>query len=150
MNNIVIKKAAIGDASVVVFLFDLYRVWYHQQSDIKSANKFISERIANNESAIFIAFINKEAVGFTQLYPIFTSVGMNKAWLLNDLFVHEKARGKGVAKALLNKATEFGKQTQSNWLMLQTSNDNYTAQKLYEKSGWIKENDFFYTLHLNK
>jgi GNAT superfamily N-acetyltransferase len=148
MNNIVIRKATIEHASVVASLFDMYRVWYHQLSDIEAANDFIEDRITNNESVIFIAFISNKAVGFTQLYPIFTSVGMKKTWLLNDLFVTEEARCKGVAKALLDKATELGKETQSKWLMLQTSNDNYLAQQLYEKSGWIRETDVFYTLPL--
>jgi GNAT superfamily N-acetyltransferase len=97
---------------------------------------------------IFVAEENKTLAGFTQLFPIFTSVGMMRTWLLNDLFVEEKERGKGVATALLDAAKKFGKETNSKWLMLQTTANNLTAQKLYEKNGWLKESDFFYRTDL--
>jgi len=47
--------------------------------------------------------------------------------------VHENARGQGVAAALLQKAKEFGIETNARWLMLETAADNYTAQSVYDK-----------------
>jgi GNAT superfamily N-acetyltransferase len=73
---------------------------------------------------------------------------MQRTWLLNDLFVSETARGRGAATALLIAAKDFGKKTNSKWLLLQTQTDNFTAQKVYEKNGWIKESDFFYRADL--
>ena len=96
------------------------------------------------ESVIFVAEERKELIGFTQLFPIFSSVSMQRTWLLNDLYVNEKARGIGAATALLNAAKEFGAETRSKWLLLQTAADNFTAQKVYEKNGWVRETDFFY------
>ncbi|HRH50157.1 MAG TPA: GNAT family N-acetyltransferase [Panacibacter sp.] len=146
--NVEIRRATVEDANIIAPLFEEYRVWYHQVPDADAALNFITERLQFNESVIFIAFINDEAVGFTQLYPIFTSVGMKRTFLLNDLFVKESARGKHVGKALLNAAKKHGKSLNCKWLMLQTSNDNYRAQALYEKDGWIKESDFFYSVLL--
>ena len=97
-----------------------------------------------NESVIFVDEERKELIGFTQLFPIFSSVSMRRTWLLNDLYVNEKARGIGAASALLNAAKDFGAETKSKWLLLQTAADNFTAQKVYEKNGWVKETDFFY------
>ena len=96
------------------------------------------------ESVIFVAEEKKNLLGFTQLFPIFSSVSMKRTWLLNDLYVNEKARGMGAATALLKAAKDFGEETNSKWLLLQTAADNFTAQKAYEKNGWIKETDFFY------
>src|SRR5690348_4424008 len=146
--NIEIRKASVEDAAIVAPLFDLYRSFYKQQPDVDAALNFIKERLQQNESIIFIAFIKDNAVGFVQLYPVFTSVGMQRAWLLNDLYIHVSARGKGVATALLDAAKEFGRSTNSKWLMLQTGNDNYTAQALYKKNGWKKETDLFYRFDL--
>jgi len=143
-----IRKASVDDASSVAPLFDAYRIFYKQPSDINAAEHFIKERLLKQESVIFIAFINEEAVGFVQLYPIFTSVGMQRTWLLNDLFVDAAHRGKGIATALLESAKDFGKNNNGKWLMLQTGNDNLEAQKLYEKNGWHKETDFFYSISL--
>jgi len=146
--NMEIRKASVEDAAIVALLFDSYRSFYKQAPDVDAAFNFIKERLQQNESVIFIAFIKDNAVGFVQLYPIFTSVGMKRAWLLNDLYIHVSSRGKGVATALLDAAKEFAKNTGSKWLMLQTASDNYTAQALYKKNGWKKETDVFYRFDL--
>jgi ribosomal protein S18 acetylase RimI-like enzyme len=146
--NIEIKKASVNDAEIVAPLFDAYRIFYKQTSNVEDALRFIKERLQQNESVIFLALINGNAVGFVQLYPIFTSVSMRRTWLLNDLYVDGSARGKGVATALLEALKAFARSTDSRWLMLQTQNDNYTAQALYEKNGWRKETDFFYVYDL--
>jgi ribosomal protein S18 acetylase RimI-like enzyme len=146
--SIEIRKASVADTEIIAPLFDSYRVFYQQSSDEKSAHQFISERLKQNESVIFIAFINNNAVGFVQLYPIFSSVSMKSAWLLNDLYIHVSARNKGVATTLLDAAKEFGKSTNSKWIMLQTANDNYSAQALYKKNGWRKGTDLFYVVDL--
>ena len=135
------KKKDIDDLSI---LFDKYRIFYKQQSDIDNARSFLKKRMKRKESVIFVAEERDELIGFTQLFPIFSSVSMKRTWLLNDLYVNEKARGIGAATALLNAAKEFGAESKSKWLLLQTAADNFTAQKVYEKNGWVKETDFFY------
>ena len=97
---------------------------------------------------IFIAFVDGTAAGFCQLFPIFSSVGLKRAWLLNDLYVNESSRGKGIAAVLLEQAKEFGIETNARWLMLQTGADNVTAQSVYEKNGWERVGDYFYEMPL--
>jgi GNAT superfamily N-acetyltransferase len=143
-----IKNASIGDVNQIAPLFDAYRVFYKQPSDIKAAADFLQQRLSNQESVIFIASIDGNTVGFCQLFPIFSSVGLKRAWLLNDLYVNEAARGKGIAAALLQQAKEFGIETNARWLMLQTGADNITAQSVYEKNGWNRVEDYFYELPL--
>ncbi|MDB5277065.1 MAG: family N-acetyltransferase [Ferruginibacter sp.] len=144
-----IKKASLADVEIITPLFDAYRVFYEQATDITAAANFLSERLSKNESVIFIAFMNSEAVGFIQLYPIFSSVSLRATWLLNDLYVAGNARQQGVAAALLNQAKLFGIQSNAKWLLLETAADNFTAQSVYEKNGWIKQTDFFYQLPLD-
>ena len=146
--NVEIRKSSVEDANLISPLFDSYRSFYKQAPDVEGASNFIKERLQQNESVIFIAFVKGNAAGFIQLYPVFTSGGMKRAWLLNDLYIHVSARGKGVATALLDAAKEFGKSTGSKWLMLQTGADNYTAQALYKKNEWKKETDLFYRFDL--
>ena len=140
----IIRRAKKKDIDQLSVLLDKYRIFYKQRSDINSARSFLKKRMKRKESVIFVAEERKDLIGFTQLFPIFSSVSMQRTWLLNDLYVNEKARGIGAATALLNAAKEFGEETNSKWLLLQTAADNFTAQKLYEKNGWIKETDFFY------
>jgi GNAT superfamily N-acetyltransferase len=144
----IIRKAKKKDLDQIADLFDRYRVFYQQQTDIKRAKAFLKKRMERKESVILVAEEEKTLIGFTQLFPIFTSVGMKRTWLLNDLFVKNEARNKGTATALLNAAKKFAKEKNSKWLLLQTAADNFTAQNVYEKNGWIKETDFFYRADL--
>ena len=139
-----IKKVGKDDVSLVAILFDAYRVFYKQSSDLQAAFDFLEQRVDKNESTIFMAILQGEAVGFIQLYPVFSSVSLKPAWLLNDLYVAENARRQGVAEALLQQAKQFALETKAAYVMLQTSEDNYKAQSVYEKNGWVKLNDFFY------
>ena len=140
----IIRRAKKKDLEKLSVLFDKYRIFYKQQPDIENARSFLKKRMKRKESVIFVAEERKELIGFTQLFPIFSSVSMKRTWLLNDLYVNEKARGIGAATKLLNAARDFGKETDSKWLLLETAADNFAAQKLYEKNGWIRETDFFY------
>lgn len=131
-----IYRATIEDLDALAPLFDGYRQFYSQAPDLDGARKFLAERINNNESVIFLAKLEGDAVGFVQLYPIFTSVGMRRAWLLNDLFVAESARRNGVAKALMQAAHEMAAADGAAGVLLETQVSNMGAQMLYEKLGY--------------
>ncbi len=135
-----IKKANKSDISEVSKLFNAYRVFYKQESDLDLASKFISERIQNSESTIFVAITDKnQYVGFTQLYPSFLSVSAKRTWILNDLYVQESARGNGVATKLMNKAKELAKENQLKGISLSTAKTNTNAQNLYESLGYERD-----------
>jgi len=142
---ITVRKASLADLENLVPLFDAYRQFYKQAADISGARTFLLERLENAESEVFLAFDDEKIVGFTQLYPLFSSVGMKRSWLLNDLYVEAAARKKGVGERLLEAAKAWGRETGAGWLMLETAEDNYPAQALYEKNGWerIKEEVFY-------
>lgn len=145
-----IHSASAEDVAAVAPLFEAYRVWYGESPDPDGSYNFIAQRLRNNESTIFFATIDGEPVGFTQLYPLFSSVSVAPIWLLNDLFVSEKARGKGVSVLLLEAAAEFGRQTGAIRLELETEITNTKAQAIYEKHGWVRnESHYFYSLQLD-
>ncbi len=141
-----IKKATIEDLDSIVTLFDLYRQFYEQPSDPEAAKIFLSDRIKSNESVIFLAVDedNYKGTGFVQLYPLFTSVGMKRIWLLNDLFVHPDHRKKGVAEALMEKSREFAVETCAKGIILETQKTNSQAQNLYDKLGYKRDKECFY------
>lgn len=145
MTIIKINKA---QGALVFDLFDKYRVFYKQQSDIGTAKKFIQERLDNNESIIFVALdINaNRPIGFTQLYPKYSSVRLIKNWILNDLYVDKEYRKKGIGENLIKTAMDFARQNGAKFVELSTAVDNYTAQSLYQQIGFKKlepETDFF-------
>lgn len=137
-------KATINDLDAVTELFDLYRQFYQQSPDTEGAREFLKTRILNGESVIFIAYEGGEAVGFTQLYPSFSSVNMKRSWILNDLYVKKEYRGKGAGEKLIYKAIEMARDTGAKGVLLETASDNIPAQGLYEKIGFKRETHYFY------
>jgi len=143
-----IIPAGIEQLDTIAELFNQYRIWYHQKPDLEGARSFLEERISNGESKMFLAVHDGVPAGFVHLYPIFTSVGMRRAWLLNDLFVNEAHRGAGIATMLLEKAKELGRDNHSKWLLLQTDQTNAQARQLYHKNGWEVVPDMFFQFTL--
>lgn len=125
-------------------LFDAYRQYYGQKSDLIGAKRFLSERLLLHESVIFLALEEDKPLGFTQLYPMFSSVSMERQWVLNDLFVNENARNLGVGQAILAAAQNFVRQLGHKGLLLETTPENAKAQKLYERFGWKREDNHYY------
>lgn len=141
-----IRRASGADLDALVPLFDAYRVFYAQPSDPVRARDFLAERIANGESAVLVAERGRSTVGFTQLYPIFSSVRTARTWLLNDLFVVEGARRGGVARALLDAAAAFARAQGAAGLVLETTRDNGPARALYRAAGWHEDETQWYSL----
>jgi GNAT superfamily N-acetyltransferase len=137
-----VRRAGSSDLDAVAGLFDDYRQFYNQPSDLAGARAFLAERIEHEQSIIFLAEDDEKALGFTQLYPSFTSAGMARTFILNDLFVAPAARGKGVGSALLRRAAEFAKGEGAVRLVLSTATDNFTAQAVYQREGWERDDAF--------
>lgn len=139
-----IYKASLKDLDGVSNLFNLYRVFYQQPSDLEGAKAYIKQRIESNESVIFVVVDKQDYIGFTQLYPTFSSISMKKAWILNDLFVETSARKQGVGEILLHKAKDYAIKTGATSISLSTAPNNHSAQRLYERNGFIKDTQFYH------
>ena len=146
----IVTQATLDDLDDLAVLFDGYRVFYERASNPAVARDFLRERLALRESVIFLARdANGAALGFTQLYPCFSSVSARRLWILNDLYVAEAARGRGVARALMDRAKRHALQTGALRLVLQTAHDNARAQALYESLGYVRSDGMYeYSLEL--
>ena len=83
------------------------------------------------------------AVGFTQLFPSFSSASAARILILNDLFVRPEARRTRVGSLLLAAATGFARAVGAVRLTLSTEVSNEPAQALYEAAGWTRQTDFY-------
>lgn len=155
VNSIMINQIGPEEAHLVAGLFNQYRIFYNQFSDIGMAKAFLDERLQNNESIIFAAIDRntQKTVGFTQLYAKYSSVKLSKNWILNDLYVDTAYRKQGICEKLIKKAMDFAKTNGSTFVQLKTAIDNHIAQHLYESIGFVKQgNDeefFLYKIALN-
>ncbi len=139
-----IREMRQGDLEATARLLDAYRVFYGKDSDYQAAYDFLKARFELKESIVFVAEEGGVLVGFTQLYPIFTTVRLNRGYLLNDLYVDMKHRKKGIGSALVEKTFEYGKQQKASFVLLETGVDNKTAQSVYKKVGMHLEDDVYY------
>lgn len=141
--SVQIFQAAPGDVDKILPLYVGYRKFYKQEAKAEEAREFMLKRLQLNESIVFYAELDGKPVGFTQLYPLFCSVRMKRFWLLYDLFVDDSARRHGIGEKLLARADQLAKETGSSHLMLQTANDNKTAQSVYERHGYVRDDHFY-------
>jgi len=143
---IVIRRAGVEDVDRIAPLFDAYRQFYQQPGDLALARRFLTDRLTHQESVLFLAETAgtsaPEVCGFTQLYPLFSSVSGQPIWILSDLFVARALRRGGVGRRLMEAAHEFAREQASGAVELDTAHTNTTAQALYESLGYRQDLEF--------
>lgn len=146
--TISISRAGPADLDALAALFDAYRQFYGQAPDLARARQWLRERLRFGESMVLMAKRGDAAVGFVQLYPMFSSVRTAKTWILNDLYVDAGARRQGVARRLLDAAAAFAREDGAAGIALETTQDNAAARALYRAAGWQEDATQWYSLAL--
>jgi GNAT superfamily N-acetyltransferase len=141
--RVVLRRAAADDVDRLVPLFGAYREFYRERRAPAVERKYLRKRIVRDEAVVFLAEMGGTAVGFTLLYPSFSSISLRPIWVLNDLYVLPERRRRGVAAWLLRRAHRFAVQTGADYLTLETAKDN-PAQRLYEAEGWTRDERFLH------
>ena len=136
-----ISRASISDLAELHPLVEKYREFYKQPENPKTV-QFLTDRLENDEAVVFIARIDGNPVGFTMIYPTFSTVSLSAVWLLNDLYVAETSRGQGVANLLMDAAETAAREAGATRIFLRTAHDNTPAQALYESRGWKQDEVF--------
>lgn len=127
-------------------LFNAYRMFYGRKSNLQRCTQFLHSRVGVRDTAIFFALEGKppseKALGFMILYPSFSSVLAHKIWILDDIYVIDKARRRGVAKALIERARRLVSDSGAKRLTLSTGIDNAVSHALYESLGFRRDEAF--------
>lgn len=143
--NFKIKKATFKNLDPISKMFDDYRVFYRKSPDINLSRRFISDRLIKKDSCILIAISSSgKIMGFTQLYPSFSSVAAKKIFVLNDLFVNDEFRRMGVAKKLIEESIGMARKLHCARVDLATEKINKGAQKLYYTMGFVENYGYKY------
>lgn len=136
----IIREATLDDLEGLVDLFDGYRIFYRKVSDKAASKDFLAARMQQQESKIYVCEVDQKLAGFTQLYPLFSSTRMRKLWLLNDLYVDQSFRGRGISIQLIERAKQLVRDTTALGMFLETEKSNVIGNQLYPRTGF----------HLNK
>ena len=137
-----IRKATINDLDQLTTLFNKYLVFYKKTFDLEKQKSYLKERIENDEATIFIAFDDKikdKAVGFSLIYPTFSSPLLSKILILNDLYVDSTIRKNGIGQKLILETVELAKEHNAYLIRLRTAKNNVIAQELYHKMGFVRD-----------
>ena len=134
--NAAIRLAEARDLDQLAELFDQYRRFYECPPDLGAAKNWLAENLERGRSTLFAADNGSQLLGFTQLYPALCSVDLVDYFVLYDLYVIEAARRQGIARALMNTASEWAKAQGADRLDLETARDNAPGQALYRDLGY--------------
>jgi ribosomal protein S18 acetylase RimI-like enzyme len=125
-------------------LFDAYRVFYKQPSDLAAARRFLTGRLSDGDGSVFfIARRDGELVGFTRMWRVHSSIATRPAWILEDLYVIPSMRKAGIARALMERAARHAREDEAVFMSLETAHDNHPAQTLYDSLGYLRESAFY-------
>ena len=135
-----VSAVAVADLDALVPLFAGYLQFYQVPRSATEIHAFLLERLQRGDAQLFIARDEQGmAQGFTQLYPLQSSLSLAPAWLLSDLFVLPSARRQGVGEALMNAARAYAEASGACGLQLETAKTNLAGQALYERLGYVRD-----------
>jgi GNAT superfamily N-acetyltransferase len=114
-----------------------YQRFYEVDEIDEERNRaFFRRFLAPSEDGMLLgAHEDGRLVGYACLYWHFSSTLAAESVLMNDLFVEESVRGKGVGRALIEAAAEIARERGAAHLEWATAPDNHTAQRLYDSTG---------------
>ncbi|MGB0835348.1 MAG: GNAT family N-acetyltransferase [Psychrobium sp.] len=138
--------AELRHIDAVVPVMDEYRAFCGFESKGSETQQFLQQIIANQQSKLFLAVDEQtqQVMGFVNLYPSFSTLALKPIWILNDLAVSSRFRGRGLAKELIDGALEFAKLSGAIRVELKTEVTNTRAQALYKSLDFNIDNDNVY------
>lgn len=144
MVDATIKQAVIQDIPRIVPVFDSYREYFKQKRNPVSTEQFLFDRFEHRESIMFIAEADGDVVGIAHLYPSFSSLSLQRVWILNDFFIIERFRGQGIGKQLIFAVKEYARLTKAKGIELSVEHTNTNAWAFWESGGFKLDEEFRY------
>ena len=143
MTGPVLSPIGLDDIDALMPLIVGYRVFYKREPMPEESRTYLRARFAAGDYVGFLARVDGAPAGFAILSPTFSTGFMKRIWLLNDIFVEPSLRKAGVGAALMKRVEEFARETGAGRLDLFTARDNKTAQSVYERAGWVRDEIFY-------
>jgi GNAT superfamily N-acetyltransferase len=131
-------------------LIAAYQRFYEVEEIDEERNRaFFRRFLAPSEDGLLLgAHGGGELLGYACLYWHFSSTKAVETVLMNDLFVTEEARGRGVGRALIEAGAAVARDRGAAQLEWATAPDNHTAQRLYDSTGAERSEWVEYDLEL--
>ncbi len=137
-----ITRATPADVAAIAPLFDAYRAFFTGGNRLAESRRFIDERLARDETVIFLARDDHDAVGFIQLYPLWSSWYCGRIWFLSDLYVKENARKRGIGRRLVERVIEQARETDAVSVMVELPRREPHLKEFYRRLGFGRDEIF--------
>jgi len=135
--SLVIRKPKLTDLKSWSVLWKSYLAFYQSESVANDISDILWQRIHTLENPIccLVAedLITKRVVGFVHYLSHADTWKKHDVCYLEDLYVDDKNRGRGIGEALINAVQQ--KAIEYNWhkVYWHTKHDNKQARALYDK-----------------
>jgi GNAT superfamily N-acetyltransferase len=132
-----IAPVAVGDFDELLPLIAAYQRFYEVGDiDAERNRDFFRRFLAPSDDGVLLGARDGGAlVGYACLYWHFSSLSAAESVLMNDLYVDEQARGRGVGRALIEASAAVARERGARHLEWSTAPDNHSAQRLYDSTG---------------
>jgi len=143
MTTVHVRQAVLPDLDDLALLLNEFRDFQGKASDLAGARQFLLDRFNHGESVVFVAHAAGVPAGFAQLYPSFSSTALARVFILNDLYVRNAGRRRGVASGLLTAIEEYAWTFGAVRVTLNVARTGGHGQDLYEARGWQQDQEHF-------
>lgn len=127
-----------------------YQRFYEVEEIDEDRNRaFFRRFLAPSEDGILLgAREDSRFLGYACLYWHLSSLIAAEVVLMNDLYVEEGQRGRGIGRALIEVSAAIARERGAQRLEWATDPDNRTAQRLYDTTGAKRSDSVDYELGL--
>jgi GNAT superfamily N-acetyltransferase len=137
-----IERVEASDVDELLVLMRAYCDFYEVSPPDHDLLAIASALVADplNEGVQLIARDSTgRAVGFATVYWTWSTTSGCRIGVMNDLFVAEDSRGRGIAERLIEACRAECSERGARQLAWQTAPDNFRAQKVYDRVGANRE-----------
>jgi GNAT superfamily N-acetyltransferase len=139
MQGSAIVRAGPQDVAELAPLFDAYRFFFAGREELYESRLFLEERLARNESVVFVVRGAHGMDGFVQLYPLWSSWHCRRIWFLSDLYVREASRKRGLGFRLVQRTVDFARETDAASIMVELPHREPHLTGFYAKLGFHRD-----------
>jgi GNAT superfamily N-acetyltransferase len=143
--NVRVEPISAAQLEILLPMIAAYQGFYEVEEIDETRNRtFFARFVAPSEDGMLLgAWSGDDLAGYACLYWHFTSLVPAETVLMNDLYVDERQRGRGIGRALIEASAEIARERGAHRLEWATAPDNATAQRLYDATGaerrtWIE------------
>ena len=135
------KPVASSDVESVIKLMQAFYAIDKYPFDVDKSKKLVITFLENeNLGSAWLIYFENEIVGYIILTFIFSFEYQGRIGFLDELYLLEKARGKGIGAKAIDFIQEEALKLKLKVIYLEVEKHNKNAQKLYIASDFVSHN----------